>query len=84
MDFLPILLADAGTALMWAGAFHLFVGNLLIGAGEAARCPLARTATPRLVNRGVMCQLCGHALTEEFPLFRLARRSAPVARHSNP
>ncbi len=26
--------ANAGTALMWAGMLHLFIGNLLIGAGE--------------------------------------------------
>jgi hypothetical protein len=31
----PVCLADAGTALMWAGAFHLFIGNAFIGAGEA-------------------------------------------------
>jgi hypothetical protein len=33
--FLPsIVLADAGTPLMWAGFLHLFVGNFLIGIGE--------------------------------------------------
>jgi hypothetical protein len=32
---LPLLfLADAGTPLMWAGMFHLIVGNGLIGIGE--------------------------------------------------
>lgn len=30
----PITLANAGTALMWAGIFHLFIGNTIIGTLE--------------------------------------------------
>jgi hypothetical protein len=36
MAFLPTVIADAGTPLMWAGFLHLTVGNLLIGFLEVA------------------------------------------------
>jgi hypothetical protein len=33
--FIPaVAYADAGTPLVWAGAFHLFIGNAVIGVGE--------------------------------------------------
>jgi hypothetical protein len=30
----PLVLADAGTPLMWTSMLHLLVGNALIGVGE--------------------------------------------------
>jgi hypothetical protein len=32
----PSVMADAGSPLMWAGAFHLLIGNALVGALEGA------------------------------------------------
>jgi hypothetical protein len=56
----------------------------LCGAGEAGQMPAGQNRNTSSRESGAMCQWCGHVLTEEFPLFRLARRRARVARHSNP
>ena len=34
MSFPAVAFADAGTPLMWAGAFHLIIGNAIIGIAE--------------------------------------------------
>ena len=58
-----VVYANAGTPLMWAGAFHLLIGNALIGIGEAwvlnrlYRVPLRRTAGIMILANYFSCWL---------------------------
>lgn len=68
-------LANAGTPLMWAGAFHLFIGNTLIGLGEGLL--ISRLfGRPKLRCVGIM--ILANYFSAWVGMFVLARASSSI------